>query len=364
MLACDPASLDTLSRRASMHSNASVDDMDRPQAALLLPCGDLDLTRYESRSDVRAWGQLITTVVPFLILWIAAWASLEITYWLTLLLAFPTGALLVRLFVIQHDCGHHSLFRSRLANRAAGRVISILTFVPFEQWRRSHAIHHANSGNLDRRGIGDVRTLTVEEYCGMSSIRRLAYRVYRSPIVMFGLGGIYLILLKQRVPFGPRRRGRWWWASSQLTNLAIGISVSAICWAIGLEAFIAVHTLVFCVYITIGVWLFYAEHQFENTYWRSNDEWGFREAGLAGSSYLALPRPLQWLTANIGIHHVHHLNTRIPNYRLQECIDAHPDLAGINRLSLRQLLHATRLSLWDVKQRRLVSFRNAGDSMV
>jgi omega-6 fatty acid desaturase (delta-12 desaturase) len=175
---------------------------------------------------------------------------------------------------------------------------------------------------------------------------------------MFGLGGIYLILLKQRVPLGPRGRNRWWWVSSQSSNLAIVVTLSMVCWAIGLESFIKVHAPVFLVYTTIGIWLFFAEHQFQNTYWRSEAEWDFHKAGISGSSYLVLPRPLQWLTANIGIHHVHHLNPRIPNYRLQECIRAREYLAETNQLTLRDAIHATRLSLWDPNKKQLVGFRD------
>jgi omega-6 fatty acid desaturase (delta-12 desaturase) len=175
---------------------------------------------------------------------------------------------------------------------------------------------------------------------------------------MFGLGGIYLILLKQRVPFGPRGRSRWWWASSQLSNLAIALTISLVCWAVGLETFIKVHAPVFLVYTTVGIWLFFAEHQFQNTYWRSEGEWNFHEAGIFGSSYLALPRPLQWLTANIGIHHVHHLNPRIPNYRLQEYIRAREYLADTNRLTFRDAIRATRLALWDPGRSQLVAFRD------
>jgi omega-6 fatty acid desaturase (delta-12 desaturase) len=175
---------------------------------------------------------------------------------------------------------------------------------------------------------------------------------------MFGLGGIYLILLKQRVPFGPRGRGRWWWVSSQLSNLSIALTISMVCWAIGLESFIKVHAPVFLVYTTIGIWLFFAEHQFQDSYWRSNSEWDFYEAGLSGSSYLALPRPLQWLTANIGIHHVHHLNPRIPNYRLQDCIRGRACLAEKNQLNCWDAIRATRLALWDPSRQQLVGFQD------
>jgi omega-6 fatty acid desaturase (delta-12 desaturase) len=320
------------------------------------------LAEHELRSDWRACSQVLTTAGPFVALWIAAWASLEVSYLLTLLLAIPTGGFLVRFFVLQHDCGHRSLFRSPLANKVAGRLISVLTFAPFDQWRRNHAVHHATSGNLDRRGVGDITTLTVDEYHGLSLIRRLAYRAYRNPVLMFGLGGIYVILVKQRVPFGPRGRSRWWWVSSQMSNLAIALTISMLCWAIGLESFIKVHAPVFLVYTTIGIWLFFAEHQFQNTYWRTDAQWDFHEAGISGSSYLTLPRPLQWLTANIGIHHVHHLNPRIPNYRLQECIRARPYLAETNQLTLRDAIWATRLALWDPNRMQLVGFRDVAQT--
>jgi omega-6 fatty acid desaturase (delta-12 desaturase) len=259
--------------------------------------------------------------------------------------------------MIQHDCSHGAFFRHRLANDWVGRVIGVLTMTPYGHWRRTHAMHHATSGNLNRRGLGDVDTLTVREYRELPLWRRLAYRLYRHPLVMFGIGPAYLFILQQRVPFGLMRSGWGPWFSTMSTNLAIAAVAATLIWLIGLKAFLLVHLPIILPAASIGVWLFYVQHQFERTSWDEDAEWNLHQAALHGSSYYDLPAILRWFTANIGVHHVHHLCSRIPYYRLPLALREHPELRDIGRLTLLQSFRCVRLVLWDEAQRRLVSFR-------
>jgi omega-6 fatty acid desaturase (delta-12 desaturase) len=274
-------------------------------------------------------------------------------------LILPAAGLLVRLFMIQHDCGHGSFFPSRIGSDCIGRAISILTLTPYDHWRRSHAIHHATSGNLDRRGIGDVTTLTVREYFAKGAWGRLRYRLYRHPAVLFGLGPFYLFVLQNRLPFGFMRKGSMPWTSTMTTNAGILAAASLMVWAVGLPSFLLVHTPIVLIGATAGVWLFYVQHQFETTAWEETTAWDAREAALHGSSHYDLPAVLRWFTANIGVHHVHHLSNRIPYYRLTEVLRDYPELKDIGRLTLFQSLACVRLTLWDEDNRRLVSFREA-----
>jgi omega-6 fatty acid desaturase (delta-12 desaturase) len=287
------------------------------------------------------------------------WLSLRVGYWLTLLLAIPTAGFLVRMFMIQHDCGHGSFFQWRLANDWIGRAIGVLTFTPYDYWKRNHAVHHATSGNLDRRGIGDILTLTVGEYLSKSWLGRLGYRVYRHPVVMFGFGPAYLFFLQHRLPFEQMRAGWRPWLSAMATNAGIVLFAGVAMWFIGVGPFLAVHLPVVALAASIGVWLFYIQHQFEHVVWSRDGHWALPEAALLGSSHYDLPAVLRWFTANIGIHHVHHLNSRIPYYRLSQVMRDHPDLKGMGRLTLGQSLRSVRLSLWDETRQRLVSFRDA-----
>lgn len=283
--------------------------------------------------------------------------SVEYGHWTALLLAVPAAGLLVRLFMIQHDCGHYSFFRSRWANDLAGRLIGAFTLTPHKYWRDAHSIHHATSGNLDARGIGDVTLLTVREYAALPLWRRLAYRVYRNPIVLFGIAPTYVFVFKFRLPLDMLRK-RWGLLPDiLLSNLLTGLIVTAVGLGVGFGNFIVVQAPITLLAATIGVWLFYVQHQFEDTHWAHAGAWDFHKAALEGSSYFHLPGVMRWFTANIGAHHVHHLCSRIPNYRLAECLDRYPELRQINRLTLWQSLKCVPLSLWDEEQRRLVSFR-------
>ncbi len=317
-----------------------------------------NLARYRMPSFGRSIVEILITLVPFVALWTLMWAALEIGYWLSLLLALPAAGFLVRLFMIQHDCGHGAFFPHRVANDWIGRVIGVLTLTPYDFWRRTHAIHHATSGNLERRGIGDVDTLTVREYLARSKCGRLRYRLYRHPIVMFGLGPAYLFILQYRLPLGLVRAGWKPWLSTMGTNLAIAILVATVIWFMGMRAFVLVELPITLLGASIGVWLFYVQHQFEDTLWAHDESWNRHEVALHGSSHYHLPGILRWFTANIGVHHVHHLCSRIPYYRLPQVLRDHPELAATGRLTLIESLKCVRLVLWDEGRGRLVSFRD------
>ncbi len=315
------------------------------------------LASYRHPNHGRSVVEILLTIVPLVLLWLAMWFALGIGYGFYLVLAVPAAGFLVRLFMIQHDCGHGAFFRHRLANDWVGRVIGVLTLTPYDFWRQTHAVHHATSGNLDRRGIGDVDTLTVNEYLSRSRWGRLRYRLYRHPLVMFGIGPAYLFFLRHRLPMGMLRGGWKAWSSVMATNLAI-VSVAGLAiWAIGIKAFLLVHLPIMLIGASAGVWLFYVQHQFEATFWTDGKSWKVQEAALHGSSHYDLPLVLRWFTANIGVHHVHHLCSRIPFYRLQAALRHDPGLAGIGRLTLAQSISCVRLVLWDEAARRLIGFR-------
>ena len=293
-------------------------------------------------------------------LWFAMWALSQVSPVLTLLAAIPTAGMMVRLFMIQHDCGHSALFTSRMANDWVGRVAGVLTLTPYDYWRQAHALHHAGSGNLDRRGFGDIDTLTIGEYLALDRLGRLRYRLYRHPLVMFGLGPAYLFILRHRLPFGAMKQGQMPWLSTLATNLAIAAVCGLLIYLVGLPAFPLIQLPVVIVGASIGVWLFYVQHQFERTHWERNPNWKHETAALHGSSYYDLPRPLMWITGNIGIHHLHHLSSRIPFHRLPQVLKDHPELKQIGRLTFWQSLKCVRLTLWDEDGKRLISFRDLG----
>lgn len=317
--------------------------------------GRIAAAAYGAPDPRRSVLQLLTTTLPMVAIWLTMAMTVDSAYWATLLLSVPAAALLVRLFMIQHDCGHRSFFRSARLNELVGHAIGVLTLTPHGYWRRAHNIHHATSGNLDKRGIGDVSVLTVAEYLALPRLKRLAYRVYRHPITLFGVGPVYLFVLKFRLPLDMiRHRGVF--ASVMLTNLAIILVGIGLGLWLGFVEALMLQAPIILLSSAAGVWLFYVQHQFEHASWRREESWSFHVAAVEGSSYFDLPQPLRWLTADIGIHHAHHLCSRIPNYRLWECLTALPELPGVTRLTLRDSLKCVRLALFDEEKGRMVRF--------
>ena len=311
---------------------------------------------YERPAVSRSLLDLATSVLPYVLLSVAGYLTFSVSVWITLGLSVLASGFLLRTFIVFHDCAHGSFFRSRSANLWVGRLCALLTFQAFADWRHSHAVHHGSAGDLDRRGTGDVPTLTVDEYMARSWRGRLAYRLFRNPLVMFGIGPIWSLMVTPRIwskNQRPRQRHSVW-----LTNLALAATLAPIWWFEGFGAWVVVQMPAAVIAGTAGVFLFYVQHQFEDAYWVPHSHWDYVEAALRGSSHLQLPQPLRWLTANIGLHHVHHVAPRIPNYRLQQCHDASAVFQRSPTITLRSATAALRLSLWDEDQRRLVRFRD------
>ncbi len=338
-----------ISVRKVVMSSETVDIRNTDWNALAAP--------YKRPSSWRATLQLATTALPFAALWLLMLWSLERGYWLTLTLSVPAALLLVRMFMFQHDCGHGAFFKSRRLNNLVGAIIGVFTLVPYRYWRKTHAIHHAGSGNLEQRGFGDIDTLTVREYLGLSRLKRLFYRLYRHPVVMLLIGPAYQFIVKHRLPLDLPRTWKREWRSVHGTNLALLAVVIAMWLLVGLDRFLLVQLPITLIAGSIGVFLFYMQHQYEDTYWRYREAWNYYEAGLEGSSHFVLPKVLQWFTANIGLHHIHHVCSQIPNYRLQRCYDENPEFQGVTRLTLLESLKTLGMTLWDEDARRLIGFR-------
>jgi omega-6 fatty acid desaturase (delta-12 desaturase) len=310
----------------------------------------------------RSLLNLATSAVPYLALSVAMYLALSVSYVLALLIAVPAAGFLVRTFIVFHDCSHGSFLPSKRANAWLGVVLGLLVYAPFVRWRHDHAIHHATSGDLDRRGGGDVRTLTVAEYLELPWTGRLGYRLFRNPLLMFGLGPIVALLVGPRlVARGARPRLR---RSVIATNIALALVIGALCWIVGWRNYLLVQGPTILLAGAAGIWLFYVQHQFEDAYWQGTDGWSYADAALRGSSYLKLPKVLQFFSGNIGLHHVHHLNARIPNYNLQRAHDETPLFHDVPTLSLWDGLRAVRLKLWDEQRGRLVTFAEAADAAV
>ena len=305
----------------------------------------------------RSIVDILTSVVPYLALSVAMYFLLDVSYLLVLVVAVPAAGFLLRTYILFHDCTHGSFLPSKRANTWLGRTLGVIVFSPFSSWKHNHAVHHATAGDLDRRGVGDVPTLTVAEYYAKDRKGRFGYRLFRNPIVMFGVGSLYALALYPRfIPKNARRRAR---NSIIGTNLMLVLVIAGICWAIGWESYVAIQLPTAWLAATAGVWLFYVQHQFEDTYWREGEEWSYADAALRGSSYLKLPKVLQFFTGNIGLHHVHHLSARVPNYYLQRAHDGCPIFHDVPVLSLWDGLKATRLKLWDEESQRLVTWAQA-----
>lgn len=305
----------------------------------------------EMKSSVR---QLINTLGPLVVLWYAAYLSLSVSYWLTIVLAIVTSGFVIRTFIICHDCTHQSFFKNKLANKIVGTITGIVALVPYEQWKYSHSMHHATSSNLDKRGTGDMWLLTVDEYVEASKWRRLAYRFYRNPLVMFGLGPISVFLVQYRFNRkGAKRKER---VNTYVVNISIVVIYSLLIWAIGWQAFVMIQGPVFFVAGCLGIWLFYVQHQFEDSYFENEDEWDYVKAAVDGSSYYKLPKVLQWFTGNIGFHHVHHLSPKVPNYHLEEAHNATPPLQHATTITLSTSLKSLHFRLWDENNKTFISF--------
>ena len=311
---------------------------------------------YRQPDRNRSLWQLGSTFTLLILGWAAMYWTLAAGFWwVTLILAVPTAGFLIRLFIIQHDCGHGSFFKSRKSNDRVGAVLGVLTMTPYLHWRKRHAIHHAGSSNLDERFIGDVPTLTVDEYLEKSPWERLQYRIFRFPPTLFILVPFAVFFIGNRLPSKvagkKERRGIMW------TNIAIALFWAALIIAFGWQSFLLVQIPVMWLSASFGTWLFFVQHQFEDTYWEHQEEWDYTYAALRGSSYYQLPKVLQWFTGNIGFHHIHHLSPRIPNYKLEQCHNENPIFHNILTMTLRTSLETTFLSLWDKQQKRLISFR-------
>ena len=303
----------------------------------------------------RAVWQLVDTLVPYIALWCGIYWALQVSWWLVVPLAMMAGALLVRVFIIFHDCGHGSFFKSRSANDITGFITGMLTFTPYYQWRWEHSLHHATTGNLDRRGIGDVWTMTVQEYLESSRWKRFAYKLARNPLVLFVIAPFVLFVILQRIPRkeGDTRERHSVWHM----NLALLAIVALMSWIFGPLNYLIVQGICTGVSGACGVWLFYIQHQFEDAYWKPHEEWDYTAAALQGSSYYKLPRVLQWLSGNIGFHHIHHLSSRIPNYYLERCHYSHPIFQQVKPITIRVSLKSLAYRLWDEQHKKLVGYR-------
>jgi omega-6 fatty acid desaturase (delta-12 desaturase) len=311
---------------------------------------------FEQSTTKQSIWQIINTLGPFIILWYLAYISLSVSYWLALIPAVFAAGFLTRIFIIFHDCTHHSFFKDRRANRIVGTIMGVLTLFPFDQWGHEHSVHHATSGNLDKRGTGDIWTLTVDEYLAAPFKLRFAYRFYRNPLVMFGLGPIYVFLLKNRFNRkGARKKEK---NNTYLTNALIVVFAALLCLAVGWQSFLLVQGSIFMISGSIGIWLFYVQHTFEDSYFEENEEWEYVLAAVEGSSFYKLPKLMQFLTGNIGYHHVHHLSPRVPNYKLEMAHNNTQPLENVPTITLATSLSSLRFRLWDEESKNFVSFKD------
>jgi omega-6 fatty acid desaturase (delta-12 desaturase) len=311
------------------------------------------LSRYQQPSRGRSLWQFISSFCAYGLLWYLMVLSLRVSYLLTLLLAVLAAGFMMRLFIIFHDCGHGSFFKTRWGNDLVGTITGFLTFTPYHHWKHDHAIHHATAGDLDRRGVGDVFTMTVREYQELPWWRRLVYRIWRHPLVMFPLGAFLVFSVFHR--FHRPGSGSLERRSVILTNLVLAGMIAVLVYLLGWQTYLMLQIPVLLVASTVGVWLFYVQHNFEGTYWVRHADWDFIEAGLQGSSFYKLPALLQWFSGNIGFHHIHHLNARIPNYLLPACYRENP-IFHVRPLTILSSLRSLNLRLWDEETSRMVGF--------
>ncbi|MBO9130997.1 fatty acid desaturase [Bacillus sp. 165] len=313
------------------------------------------ITSYE-KSDLKySIRQLLNTLMPFFLLWFLAYKSLSVSYLLTLAIAVIAAGFLVRIFIIFHDCCHYSFFKNRRANKIFGTITGVLTLFPYNQWQHSHSVHHATSSNLDKRGTGDIWVLTVDEYVSSPLSVRIAYRLYRNPFVMFVLGPIYVFLITNRFNRkGARTAERM---NTYLTNILLAAVTAILCWTIGWKPFLLIQGPIFMISGSLGVWLFYVQHTFEDSYFEEDADWDYVKAAVEGSSFYKLPKIFQWLTGNIGFHHVHHLSPRVPNYKLEEAHNNTNSLQNVPTITLATSLHSLKFRLWDEQNKKFVGFK-------
>jgi omega-6 fatty acid desaturase (delta-12 desaturase) len=317
------------------------------------------VVRFRQPRTASAVWQLANTLIPYALLWYAMYLTLSVSFWLTVPLAIVAAGLLVRLFIIFHDCTHGSFLKSRRANDIIGFCVGMLTFTPYQYWRWQHTNHHATSGDLDRRGTGDVWTMTVDEYQSASYWKRLSYRLARNPVVLFLIAPLFVFVIGQRFcPASVRRRERLSVQRTNLAILALATALSALC---GIKTYLVIQLGVMMMAGAAGMWLFYIQHQFDGVYWARSDSWDYTSAGLRGSSYYKLPAILRWLSGNIGFHHIHHLCPRIPNYNLKRCHDAGACFRAVKPVTLSSSLKALSFRLWDERRKRLVGYQECGD---
>ncbi|WP_079515275.1 fatty acid desaturase [Rossellomorea marisflavi] len=316
-----------------------------------------EVAPYEKSTTKESVWQLINTLGPFFLLWFLAYESLSVSYWLALVPIILAAGFLTRIFIIFHDCTHYSFFKSRKVNRAVGTAMGIMTLFPFDQWGHDHAVHHATSGNLDKRGTGDIWTMTVDEYRAAPLKTRLAYRFYRNPFVMFILGPIYVFLLKNR--FNRKNARKKERNNTYFVNLVLVVLVTLFCLTLGWLPFLVVQGSIFMISGAFGIWLFYVQHTFEDSYFEEDKEWEYVLAAVEGSSYYKLPKAIQFLTGNIGYHHVHHLSPRVPNYKLEEAHNNTKPLQNVPTISLMTSLSSIKFKLWDEEQKNFVTFKAA-----
>jgi len=316
------------------------------------------ISKYAQADYLKATWQISNTFIPYIGLWaVMIYLVLQnYSYWITLLLTIPAAGLLVRTFIFFHDCCHGAFFPSRIANRIFGYIAGTMTFTPFEDWKYTHVTHHSASGDLDRRGTGDIWTMTVDEYLAASRLKRLAYRLFRNPLVLFSIIPPVLFLIVQRFPSpGVGKRER---RSVLITNAAIVAIIGLMSLTLGLQNYLLIQLPIILLAATIGMWMFYVQHQYEDVYWARHSSWDLTKSGLEGSSYYKLPKVLQWVVGNIGLHHIHHVRANIPNYNLQRCFNEVPALQAVAPLTIRKSLKSLWLNLWDEQKQKLVSFRS------
>jgi acyl-lipid omega-6 desaturase (Delta-12 desaturase) len=327
--------------------------MNTPEQ-LITPAGIESMKRYREPSNARALWQLLTTLIPYGLAWALMPVIFSFSHWLMLPLAVLAAGLLVRLFIIFHDCGHASFLRSRRGNEVLGFITGVLTFTPYLHWRWQHGIHHATAGDLDRRGSGDVWTLTVREYLESSRWQRLVYRLARNPVMLFLVAPVFYFVLAQRLPAAAashrERRSVW------ITNAAIVALGVIAAQLLGWRAYLLMQSAVLVLAGAAGTWLFYVQHQFDGVYWQRSASWSYVAAALKGSSYYRLPAILRWFSGNIGFHHIHHLNPRIPNYHLRKCHDEGPAFRGVKPVTLLSSLKCLSYRLWDEQHEQLVGY--------